>query len=330
MRSSICWQVLGTLLIGASAARTSAQEIKPQTLRLPAPAKVSASQRPDGPIRVVWSSVDGAIKYRLIRSVPPEAIALVALPDPSDTQYVDSDVKAGRTYYYEVAALNEAGAVGLKRSAPPVTAAALPPTDTAKTEASSPSAPVLPPPTDVVAKPYPYRTPTVSWKFSATGVRFLVERRVPQSDPNAGWEKISSIWQGGGAHGLWGCCEAKDGNATIWEKDLVYRVTAVDTAATTSRSPAVLSNLIVNLPIDISSPVLNAFELGVGEFKYAPSVGGSSYPNTQWVSLTPNVASVDPNGNVRGLAPGQTYVVSTSLYGGKPYIQIWRVDVAPK
>ena len=131
MRSSIPWHVLGALLIGASAARTSAQDIKPQTSRLPAPATVSASQRSDGRIRVVWSSVDGAIKYRLIRSVPPEPIAPVALPDPSDTQYVDSDVKAGRTYYYEVAALNEAGTVGLKRSAPPVTAAASPPTDSA-------------------------------------------------------------------------------------------------------------------------------------------------------------------------------------------------------
>lgn len=123
--------LLAATLVGTIAARTSAQEVKPQASRLPAPAMISSSQRSDGRIRVVWSAVNNAVKYRLIRSVPPAPIALVALPDPSDTQYVDSDVKAGKTYYYEVAAVNEAGGVGLKRSAPPVTAAASPPTDTA-------------------------------------------------------------------------------------------------------------------------------------------------------------------------------------------------------
>lgn len=120
--------LLAATLAGVFAAHTSAQVTKPRNppptgIKLPATAKISASQEPDGRIRVVWNSVANATTYELARSVPPGGISPVALPNPSDTQYVDSDVKAGNTYYYQVAAVNEAGTAGLKRSAPPVTAA---------------------------------------------------------------------------------------------------------------------------------------------------------------------------------------------------------------
>jgi hypothetical protein len=83
---------------------------------------MSISQLPDGHIRVVWSAVDGAVRYKLSRSVPPVPDAPVSLPNPSDTQYVDSDVKPGSTYYYVVLAVDEAGLAGIKATAAPVKA----------------------------------------------------------------------------------------------------------------------------------------------------------------------------------------------------------------
>lgn len=106
----------------ASAAPTGAQVTKPgPTDRLPAPAMITAVQVPDGTIRVTWSTVEGALGYTLARSVPPVPIAPVTLANPSDTVYIDRDVKSGSTYYYLVAAVNEAGLPGLKRGSAPGT-----------------------------------------------------------------------------------------------------------------------------------------------------------------------------------------------------------------
>jgi fibronectin type 3 domain-containing protein len=100
--------ILLSALALASAGALHAQEIKPRstTDRLPKPAGVSAAQQPDGRIRLVWRTVDGAARYKVIRSVPPDASKPVTLPNPSDTQYVDADVKPGCTFYYVVSAVN--------------------------------------------------------------------------------------------------------------------------------------------------------------------------------------------------------------------------------
>lgn len=89
--------------------------------RLPAPIPVTARQLPDGRIEVRWPTVDGAVKYQVTRSVPPDP-ARVLQPDPAVPLYIDSDVTQGRTYYYVVAAYNAQGTLGLKSGSPPVTA----------------------------------------------------------------------------------------------------------------------------------------------------------------------------------------------------------------
>jgi hypothetical protein len=107
-----------------AAAPPAAQVDKPTsepTARLPAPAKIVATQLPNG-IQVSWSAVDGAVKYSVTRSVPPAPSQAVVLPNPADTQYVDTDVRPGSTYYYLIGAINEAGTVGLKAGSAPVKA----------------------------------------------------------------------------------------------------------------------------------------------------------------------------------------------------------------
>jgi hypothetical protein len=116
------------LAIVGIAASAAAQDpvVKPSsdpllTARLPAPAP-TARQGQDGRITVTWAPVSGAASYRLWRSVPPGGQTAIALPNPQEPGYVDSDVKAGSTYYYLVSAVNEAGVEGLRAGTAPVAA----------------------------------------------------------------------------------------------------------------------------------------------------------------------------------------------------------------
>ena len=88
------------LFLARPTAQTQDQTIKPTATqdRLPAP-KPTARQLPDGRIEVSWPAVEGAAKYQVWRSVPPAPQALLS-PDQTSTTYIDSDVKAGSTYYY--------------------------------------------------------------------------------------------------------------------------------------------------------------------------------------------------------------------------------------
>jgi hypothetical protein len=87
--------------------------------RLPTPV---ARQLPDGRIEVRWPAVEGTVKYELIRSVPPTPQTVISQANPADTVYLDSDVKAGSTYYYVVAAIDQSGQRGIRRGSVPVTA----------------------------------------------------------------------------------------------------------------------------------------------------------------------------------------------------------------
>ena len=158
-----------TSLIVVGAARPATPQVaKPTALpggaeptaRLPAPQKMTAQQRTDGRILVAWSPVEGAVQYRLTRSVPPGGILPVSLPDPSDTQYVDQDVRPGSTYYYAVAAVDQGGSVGLKIGSQPVTATDLTPVPAA--------------PTGVRAE-LRGSTASISWNF-VPGIRYQIER----------------------------------------------------------------------------------------------------------------------------------------------------------
>lgn len=91
------------------------------TDRLPAP-KPSARQMSDGRIEVSWAPIGGAVSYRMWRSVPPTPAAVVTLPNPQQSSYIDADIKMGSTYYYVVAAVNGAGIEGLRGGTTPVTA----------------------------------------------------------------------------------------------------------------------------------------------------------------------------------------------------------------
>jgi hypothetical protein len=93
----------------------------PPSGRLPAPAAITAVQLIDGHIRVSWVAVEGAVSYRLFRSVPPAGTTAMSLPNPANPGYDDADVKAGSTYYYNVFAVDAAGVAGLKVASTPVT-----------------------------------------------------------------------------------------------------------------------------------------------------------------------------------------------------------------
>ena len=100
--------------------------VKPGTTttldRLPVPASVTARQLADGRIELRWNAVEGAARYEVWRSVPPGPQTVVMRPNPSDTTYIDSDIKVGSTYYYVVAAVTANGAIGLKAGSLPVKA----------------------------------------------------------------------------------------------------------------------------------------------------------------------------------------------------------------
>ena len=322
--------VVALILTVGSDLELGAQVTRPRTNpgdRLPAPASVTAVQEADGRIRVVWKSVDGAFRYLLTRSVPPTPQARVDLPTPSDTEYVDSDVKPGDTYYYVVAAANEAGARGLNISSQPVKAVASP-------TGADPATPegFVPAPTNVVAKPFPYMRPTVSWKSSKPGLLFILERqRTGQTGTGigkTGWEQVL----GSRAGGLLSCCEREDHQAPK-EISLVYQVTAIDTAQPNKKSTPTRSNVVGNYGISVAPPVLNAMPVEEGQSRALPqdALRSAKLRQTKWVSLSRAVSLSEVEGWVKGEYVGQAYIVATGeAPSGAIQSFIWRVHVIPK
>lgn len=197
---------ISILLLAAtlgSAQLASAQQVtKPRspTDRLPRPAGVTALQHQDGTILLTWQAIAGAVSYKVTRSVPPAGGTTLKLPHPSDTQYVDRDVKAGSYYYYVVSAVNEANIEGMKAGA---SLKALTATAATSARASDPETDPgsegsteipVPPPAGVVARPYPYHTPTVDWQSSVQGGP--VHRRTPGSHRLCGGGPESRVADG--------------------------------------------------------------------------------------------------------------------------------------
>ena len=78
--------------------------------RPPAPTLTAAAQA--SAITVSWTAVDGAARYELQRW-EESAGAWVRISDAlTGTTYSDSDVEAGKTYYYSVRALTADGGKG--------------------------------------------------------------------------------------------------------------------------------------------------------------------------------------------------------------------------
>lgn len=73
-----------------------------------APAGVSATAQP-GCVMVTWSTVANATEYALYRSTTPGDDGEVILESPTTTGLLDKDVTVGTTYYYRIAAVNNAG-----------------------------------------------------------------------------------------------------------------------------------------------------------------------------------------------------------------------------
>lgn len=157
------------------AAQDSGPVTRPQsepsiTDRLPAP-KPSAKQEQDGQIYVSWAPVEGAVSYRMWRSVPPAPTAPVTLRSPQSPGYVDADIKTGSTYYYVVAAVGAGGIEGLRGGTAPVTA----------TRSVSTSITTAPTVTARIEQQDPLR---IGVSFTGEGVRWEIER-TEYSSPSA-------------------------------------------------------------------------------------------------------------------------------------------------
>jgi len=310
----------------ASAAPAGAQVIKPggSTDRLPAPATITAVQQPDGHIRVTWSAVDGAVSYTLARSVPPTAITPVALPNPSDTVYVDLGVKPGSTYYYLVAAVNEAGLAGLKRGSAPVVATA-------------PAATQPPPAPSGVRAVLNGSTATVTWGF-LQGIGYRVERVTVTGTSPGSSVPVNVVYTGGLSDGL---------GAYPAGTRVVYRVTAMN--STGMQSQPAMSNEIT-IPSVATTDTVTTTPPATSTTSVRPAVvaepstmkvgdpllkagGSSSFTNlqlqkTHWLSLDESVATVDSKGQVRARAAGFTYIVAIGTTpDGSVASMVKRVDV---
>ncbi len=322
------------LLIAAlgSAPLASGQEVtKPRSPadRLPKPPGVTAAQQRDGTILVVWPAMTGALGYKLVRSVPPTGATPLTLPAPSDTQYVDRDVKAGSTYYYVVSAVNGAGIEGLRAGTAPVTATLTPGATAALREPEAETDPgtegtaptTVAAPTGVVARPFPYKTPTVSWQSSVQGARFIVERLDPKVYTS---EARKSVWQvvpGREADKAWLCCQMEDRSPPPFGY-LRYRVTTIDPAMGRRSTPT--ETTVGNDRIKTATPELRAEGMKAGETKQL--VGGDR--GHTWVSLDTTIVSFHTPGVVQAKSRGTTYVVWTRRNNRDELESlIWRIYV---
>jgi hypothetical protein len=299
---------------------------------LPAPDRITAAQQPDGRIRVGWTAVDSAVRYRLTRSVPPAGVTEVSMPHPSDTQYVDSDVRPGSTYYYGVAGVNETGGAGLSVGSAPVTAVA-PATNRPADQ-----------PLNVMAMLDQNRS-TISWSSTRPNVRFRVERRQVTSSGNPNWVSLD---------GDVGCCLATDElDSSLAGSRLIYRVRAIDSLGTLSE-PALSNEISLGGGAGSRSPsgqVTNSAATGArtvvrpsvvaqpatikvgGSLKLGASSTFTSLhiADAHWVSLDHSKATVDARGQVQGRSTGSTHIIAIGTTGdGTIASMVQRVYVTPR
>lgn len=316
-------------LAGPSALGAQDPVIKPTTTtttsvqRLPAPAKFSAVQQPDGRIRVVWAAVEGAASYALYRSVPNVGQGLVALPNPADTTFLDADVKAGFFYYYVVNAVSSGGGVGMKATTSPVNST-ITVTGGTTTTTTTTSATGIAPPSEARAWAGPYPYADIAYRSTQSGVRFLIERGVVSSAGTA----FTSL-------GIKACCRTFDpnvGNTFSPGTRLVYRITAVD-SATTRRSTPVLTNEITTfrLEADVGGSVRTAIKAGQATGGSIGFYGGTpqrDWTNRRIASLDPTILQASADGLVTPIAVGSGYVVIIGTRSdGVQQAIVYRVDV---
>jgi hypothetical protein len=285
--------------------------------RLSVPSTVTASQLPDGRIRVTWSRVPGATSYAIVRSVPPEAAAPIT-PNVTDTVFIDSDVMIGKVYYYVISGLNDV-TTGLKKGVAPVTAVR---------SAGEPV--VVVPPANVSATYDAARNIVyVAWQ-APPNVTFLVEGRQLPSDT---WVPV-----GGGPRPP---IIVSSPPQRTW---MQFRVMSQD--AFGMRSQAKLSNQVL---IDSSSvapsaggassvtsatgtiavTMGSALSLRVGATGSAGSaLGGMT--GSRWVSLDEGTATVDGSGTVTARASGRAQILAIGRAAdGSVRVTLVQVTVSP-
>jgi fibronectin type 3 domain-containing protein len=232
--------------------------IKPTTTtlsgtRLPAPSTVTGRQLADGRIEVRWSRVAGAARYDIVRSVPNVGVTSIK-PGPTDTVYVDAEVKAGYFYYYVVQPIDSTGYPGLKQGSPPVQATI--------STASAPAQTLMPTSTNddptaatggstgstwnvlksVWVGPWPWRdssqaVASLGFDYAQGGVYFVIERGTTYPTKGA-WQTVQTTR-------TMPCCGYRglvDLDRFTEGTKIVYRVTAVDSANPTRKSIPMISN----------------------------------------------------------------------------------------
>jgi Big-like domain-containing protein len=328
--------VLGwSVSLGAQAAPLANEpggEPDPPTTRLPAPATVSAAQERDGRIRVAWSVVDGAVSYSVTRSVPPVPATTFRTAGP-DTQYVETNVKPGSTYFYTIAAINEAGLIGLKRG-------------TAAVKAEQPGEPPVPP-GDVKAA-VNGKSATVTWKSVPNAVRYRVELSEIKGGGAVGWVPRSTVGSAYYTEELAGFApgtslmyrvRAEDSRNYLSDPGVSNEITvptsSADTTGQTSATDSTgggvadsSSGARTNVRPAVVAPGVKIKVGGSLKLAKTPGYTNLHLSNARWVSLDESKASVDSRGQVQARSPGVTNIIAIGMTAdGSVASLVQRVDV---
>ena len=323
-RTFVALLVSSLVLMGAGTALGQEPVTKPTTSapgtgdRLPLPRNVKAVQHPNGRIVVTWSPVSGATAYAITRSVPPEPAAAVT-PNVTDTMFVESQVTAGKTYYYVISGVNDV-ATGMKAGA-----------SVKATRSFDPSGAHLTP-TNVVARyDSVYNRVYLTWGASGDATAFTIYRsgvQVGRDDSPPG-----DFFMPAPAPGtrIQLQVRAQDQYNTVSPLATSNELVIPSTAPPSSGGPTAPSG-----PISTTGPagtiavtIGSAITLRVGGSASAGSaLGGASA--SRWVSLDEGIATVDGAGAVSARASGRARLLAiTGAADGSVRVTLVQVSVTP-
>jgi alpha-amylase len=267
---------------------------------------------------VSWAPIEGAVSYRMWRSVPPAPTAAVTLPNPQQNSYVDADVKSGSTYYYLVAGVNQAGIEGLRAGSTPVTA----------TISYSPSTVMPPTVTASVTQQDPLRV-YVSFHV-ADAVAYEIQRTVyssPSADPlRIDYTRPSnflfSIIQPSMTDPLGSQPYARSVSYAVRARlasgfmgpagkaELLIPAATVTTATGGTTSTTGTTSYSGSSATGSTTLTVAALAtLTTGATTSLESIGGTT---ARWLSLNDAIATVDASGTVTARAGGTTQVLAVS------------------
>ena len=272
--------------------------------RLPAP-KPTARQLPDGRIEVSWPAVEGAIGYDLRRSVPPTPQTAISRPNPSETVYIDTDVKAGSTYYYVVGAVDSSGIVGLRGGTPPVTATVAPGGSTTTTTTTTTPASTTPPTAAArLSDPPANRLIEVTWSAVPGATKYSLELVLygwmpsdpTQMDPSnrTSLRRID-----------WPASESRFAEPVLqYEYPAWFRYEVTPQLAS-GPGTRILSNIVAMPPKGKPVDIGRAASVRVG----GTTSFVQNYVGCRWVSLDEQIAVVNSSGIVTGVRPGLVQIL---------------------